>query len=138
MEAGGSLLWRDDLVCGRHGEDSGDFVADTLIRYDGSTLYRHELSVGPRAAGWSGPAILGDARAVGTVVTAGHVLAETEAGPNAAVMPLAGAGMLATAIGADIRAVRAALDPFCVAHGEGRPKPPSHRKDHAATAIGTP
>jgi urease accessory protein len=34
-------------------------------------------------------------------------------GGEAAVMPLAGPGMLATAIGADIRQVRSALDPLC-------------------------
>ncbi|GID65871.1 urease accessory protein UreD [Actinoplanes cyaneus] len=121
VETGGSLLWRDDLVCGRHGEDSGDFVADTLVRYGGSTLYRHELAVGPRAAGWSGPAILGGARAVGTVVTAGpESMVPGAAGPDAAVMPLAGPGMLATATGADIRHVRAALDPFCAGHPTAR------------------
>ncbi|GIE89167.1 urease accessory protein UreD [Actinoplanes regularis] len=117
VAAGGALLWRDDLVCGRHGEDPGDFVADTLIRYDGSTLHRHELAVGPRAAGWNGAAVLGDARALGTVVTAGPAtLTAGSATPNAAVMPLAGPGLLATAVDADIRAVRAVLDPFCAAH----------------------
>src|SRR6185436_17270582 len=68
VEDGGSLLWRDDLVCGRHGEDSGDFVADTLFAYAGSALHRHELAVGPRAPGWSGAAVLGEGRAIGTVI----------------------------------------------------------------------
>ncbi|BCY13707.1 urease accessory protein UreD [Actinoplanes sp. L3-i22] len=143
VEAGGSLLWRDDLVCGRHGETSGDFVADTLVRYDGSALYRHELAVGPRAPGWTGAAVLGSARAIGTVITAGPDSAiradlgpdsairadlgqqtavrgnagpATVTTPTVAVMPLAGPGLLATAVGADIREVRAALDPFCAAH----------------------
>jgi urease accessory protein len=123
VAAGGTLLWRDDLVCGRHGESSGDVRTDTTIRYDGVTLYRHELSVGPGAAGWSGAAVLGGGRAVGSVVLAGPELSELPGpglpGGDAAIMRLAGPGMLATAVGADIRAVRAALDPVCA----GRPRP---------------
>ncbi|GAA0424288.1 urease accessory protein UreD [Actinoplanes campanulatus] len=111
---GGTLLWRDDLVCGRHDEPSGAVRADTTIRYAGATLYRHELAVGPGAPGWDGAAVLGGGRAVGTLVAAGSGLREPGvAGPNAAVMPLAGPVELATAVGADIREVRAALDPLC-------------------------
>ncbi|MBG0566173.1 urease accessory protein UreD [Actinoplanes aureus] len=114
VEAGGSLLWRDDLVCGRHGEEPGDVRADALISYAGTTLYRHELTVGPRAPGWDGAAVLGGGQAVGTLVAAGSDLpAPGIAGPNAAVMPLAGPGILATAVGSDIREVCRALDPLC-------------------------
>jgi len=121
---GGTLLWRDDLVCGRHGEPSGNARTDTTIRYAGSTLYRHELSVGPDAPGWSGAAVLGGGRAVGTLVavppealprlTAGLPGDAVTAGlpGDAAVMPLAGPGVLATAVGEDIRQVCAALDPL--------------------------
>ncbi|MDI6101415.1 urease accessory protein UreD [Actinoplanes sp. NEAU-A12] len=111
---GGSLLWRDDLVCGRHEETSGAVLADTMIRYAGVTLYRHELAVGPGAPGWDGAAVLGGGRAVGTLVAVGADLPRPGiAGPDAAVMPLAGPGMLATAVGDDIRAVAAALGPLC-------------------------
>jgi urease accessory protein len=149
VEAGGSLLWRDDLVCGRHGEQPGDFVADTLVTYDGSTLYRHELAVGPWAPGWAGAAVLGDGRAVGTVVTAGPGAVPTgpagpgagptgPAGPHAAVMPLAGPGVLATAVGADIRAVRAALDPFCAGHPTARRPIPAPASTPASASASTP
>jgi urease accessory protein len=112
---GGRLAWRDELVCGRHGEAAGDVRTDVTIRYAGATLYRHELAVGPKAPGWTGAAVLGGGRAIGAVVLAGP---EATAGPvrlrgDAAMMPLAGPGVLVTAVGADIRAVRAALDPFC-------------------------
>ncbi|MFC7531281.1 urease accessory protein UreD [Actinoplanes sp. GCM10030250] len=114
VEPGGSLLWRDDLVCGRHGEGPGNFQAKTMISYAGSALYHHELTVGPRADGWDGAAVLGSGRAIGTLVAAGPYLPHPGiAGPNAAVMPLAGPGILATAVGTDIREVRAALDPLC-------------------------
>jgi urease accessory protein len=123
VAAGGEVLWRDDLVCGRHGEESGDVRTDITVRYAGTTLYRHELSVGPSAPAWSGAAVLGTSggtgvsgggRAVGSVVFAGGELpAASLPGGDAAVMPLAGPAMLATAVGADIRQVRAALDPLC-------------------------
>jgi urease accessory protein len=112
---GGSLLWRDDLVCGRHDETSGNVRTDTTIRYAGSTLYRHELSVGPTAPGWSGAAVLGGGRAIGTVVAVpASLLPAAISGPgDFAVMPLAGPGALATAVAEDIRPVRAVLDPLC-------------------------
>ncbi|MFG1991323.1 urease accessory protein UreD [Actinoplanes sp. NPDC048988] len=111
---GGRLLWRDDLVCGRHGEDPGDVRTETTVRYAGRTLYRHDLSVGPSAPGWSGAAVLGGGRAIGTVVTT-TVADPALLGGEAVLMPLAGPGMLATAVGRDIRQVRAALDPLCAA-----------------------
>jgi urease accessory protein len=115
VAAGGALLWRDDLVCGRHDEACGDVHTDLSIRYAGSTLYRHELTVGSRAPGWSGGAVLGGGRAVGSLVLAGpHLPGPALPGGEAALMPLAGPGMLASAIGRDIRQVRAALDPLCV------------------------
>ncbi|MEV6344572.1 urease accessory protein UreD [Actinoplanes sp. NPDC051851] len=111
---GGSLLWRDDLVCGRHGEGSGDMLQDSLFRYAGSTVHRHELAVGPRAPGWDGAAVLGEGRAIGTLVALGSGLPAPDAtNPHAAVMPLAGHGVLATAVGPDIRDVHAALGPLC-------------------------
>jgi urease accessory protein len=118
VAAGGSLLWRDDVVCGRHGEGPGDVRFDTTIRYAGSTLYRHQLALGPAAPGWSGAAVLGGGRALGTVLiikpawSAGGPPARV-LGRDAAVLPLAGPAVLATAVGADSRAVSNALDPFC-------------------------
>ncbi|MEU8238799.1 urease accessory protein UreD [Actinoplanes missouriensis] len=124
---GGSLLWRDDLVCGRHREESGDVRADMTVRYGGTTVYRHEVSVGPGAPGWSGAAVLGEGRAVGTVVAVGPgsgagpgsgpegagVWADQKPGGGAAVMGLARGGVLVSAVGADTRQVAAALDPWC-------------------------
>ena len=116
VAAGGDLLWRDDLVCGRHDEPSGSVHTDLTIRYAGSTLYRHELTVGPQAPGWSGAAVLGGGRAVGSLVLAGPELPDPALlGGDAALMALAGPGVLAGAVGRDIRQVRAALDPLCVA-----------------------
>lgn len=115
VAAGGTLLWRDDLVCGRHREVSGAVRADTTIRYDGVTLYRHELAVGSGAPGWDGAAVLGGGRAAGTVIAVGADLPSPAIlGPDAALMRLAGPAVLATAVGTDIRQVEGALDPLCV------------------------
>jgi urease accessory protein len=114
VAAGGTLAWRDDLVCGRHGEQPGDVRTATTITYAGATLYRHDLSVGPSAPGWSGPAVLGDGRAVGSLVLAGPYLPGTGpiGGGGGAIMRLAGPGVLAVAVAPDIRQVGHALDPL--------------------------
>jgi len=129
IATGGALLWREDVVCGRHDEPPGNLRTETTIRYDARVFYRHDLSVGPAAPGWSGAAVLGDGRAVGTVVTTPPPATaawapRAERGPltgDFAVLPLAGPGLLATAVGTDIRQVRAALDPLCA------PTPPATR-----------
>jgi urease accessory protein len=117
VAAGGTLLWRDDLVCGRHNEAPGDLRTETTIRYAGRTVHRHDLAVGPSAPGWDGPAVLGPARAVGTLVALPAQALPTGSAPSpeAAMMPLAGGGVLVTALGLDIRQVRAVLDPLCAA-----------------------
>ena len=129
---GGSLLWRDDVVCGRHAEPPGDLRTDTTVRYAGRTLHRHELSVGPRAAGWSGAAVLGAGRAAGNVVAAGPGVkaAAGVPGPGSAVLPLDGPGVLVSAVGPDSRSVDAVLGPWCDAFQDapapipaGRPGP---------------
>ncbi len=120
VAATGTLLRRDDLVCGRHDEPAGDVRTRTTIRYAGATVHRHELAVGPAAPGWSGAAVLGTGRAIGTVVATpppatgwAPRAAQNRTVGDFAVMPLAGPGMLATAVAPDIRQVRAALDPLC-------------------------
>ncbi|GAA0809492.1 hypothetical protein [Spirilliplanes yamanashiensis] len=92
---------------------------DTTVRWAGVTVHRHRLAVGPAAPGWDSPAVLGTARATGTLLLiTDDPPAPGPLGPGAAVMPLAargpGAAVLAQAVGADMRAVRAALDPLTV------------------------
>ena len=78
-------------------------------------------ALGPAAPGWSGAAVLGGGRAGGSAPSSssdpawvtGGPPAPTVLGPGAALMPLAGPGLLATAVGTDMRRVRAALDPRC-------------------------
>ena len=122
VAAGATLVWRDELACGRHGEDPGDARTDITVQHDGATLYRHELAVGPAAPGWCGPAVLGGGRAVGSAVAIGADPPPTgTAGSDAAIMRLAGPGYVAMAVGPDNRRVRAVLDPFCAVHPGHRP-----------------
>lgn len=114
----GALLWREELVCGRHGETAGDVEVDMSVRYADRTLLRTALVVGPRAPGWSGPAVLGGGRVAASVVlvdpawSAAGPPPATVLGPTAAMMPLAGGpAVLANATGAELGEVRAALDP---------------------------
>jgi urease accessory protein len=110
VAADGRLLWRDVLVCGRHGEEPGDVRLGLSVRYGGRPLLAHDLAVGPSAAGWSGAAVLGGARAVGSCLVADPCFGAAAAGAQAGVLPLAGPGVLRCALGADAREVLAALD----------------------------
>jgi urease accessory protein len=121
LEAGAGLLWRDEVVCGRHGEAAGDVLLRTSVRLAGRPLYRNDLAIGPSAPGWSGGAVLGDARAHGSLLRVGghHGAATTDAaepprllGPTAVLLALAGPAVVALATGRDLREVRAALDPL--------------------------
>ena len=119
VAAGGRLLWRDDLAFGRHGEPSGSLRTRALFRYAGRTVYRHDLAVGPDAPGWAAPAVLDQAHAFGTLLALPGAAELPPPGAEAATMPLAGPGVVVTALGADIRAVRAALDPIRLAGTDG-------------------
>jgi urease accessory protein len=116
LATGAALRWRDELVCGRHGEPSGDARLGTGVRLDGRLLYQHELAVGPSAPGWSGAAVLGGAGAVGSVLLVDPEWTQTGPPParglgeSAAFMPLAGPAALAMATAADLLKVRQALE----------------------------
>lgn len=116
LAAGAALAWRDELVCGRHGEEPGDVHASMAVDLDGAPLYHQSLTVGPAAPGWSGPAVLGGGRVAGSLLVVDAVrsgpVAPTTVGPGlaAAVLALAGPAVLVTAAGPDARTVRAYLD----------------------------
>jgi urease accessory protein len=106
LAAGADLVWRDEVVCGRHGEEPGDLTVHTTVRRDGVPLHVHELSIGPAAPGWGGAAVLGGARAYGSMLVTGPH--EPWVGRSSALMTLAGDAVLISSIG-DPAEVRAAL-----------------------------
>ncbi|GIJ47775.1 urease accessory protein UreD [Virgisporangium aliadipatigenens] len=94
---GGRVRWRDELVCGRHGEDPGDARLGLSVRYGGKPLLEHEFAVGPSAPGWSAAAVLGGAGAIGSLLEVDPDLKPEDPrvlGPASAVLPLAGPGRL--------------------------------------------
>ncbi|MFV2020082.1 urease accessory protein UreD [Micromonospora sp. LOL_023] len=134
---GASMVWREELVCGRAGEAPGDARIDTLVRYAGRTLLRTDLAVGPRAAGWAGPAVLAGAKATGSVLMVrpdwadGGAPTATPLGPGAALLPLAGGpAALVTATGPTAHQLRANLDRATAEHA----RPGRAHLDSAAAA----
>lgn len=117
LAAGASLVWREELVLGRHGEGSGRLVSRVEIETDGVAVLRQELRVGPGADGWQGPAVIGDAGAVGVVVMIRpgdqRILplpSSSSFGPEVAVLNLSGGGVLASAVAPDASDLRRRLD----------------------------
>lgn len=122
------LLWRDELLLGRHGEPAGSWSSTLRVDLDGRALLRQRLDVGPHAPGFDGPAVLGDSRAVGSVLIvapgaggaddtavapAGHdhgpVLEPTGAA-RARVMSLAGPATLVSALAPTATCLRQILE----------------------------
>ena len=129
-----TLLLRDEVLLGRHGERGGACRTRLAVDRDGATgrrpLLRHELEVDGADPAAGGPAVLAGHRAAGTLLavepdeadeadeaggadgareaTAWEV-ASPAAGPWVAVMPLAGPGVLVTALAHDTRTLRQRL-----------------------------
>lgn len=113
LAEGAGLRWREELVCGRAGEEPGTTRTELTVRHDGRPLIAHAVSVGPGAPGWNSAGILGHARAVGSVFYAGTEIAHAPpagAGPDLCVGVLEGPGVLVTAVAADALALHRALD----------------------------
>ena len=111
LAAGSALMLRDELLLGRHGEAGG--AARSVLRadYAGRPLLRQSLSVGGTDAASLGPAVLAGHRGVGTMllVNAGEVAGAADPVPGVAVMPLAGPGVLVTALANDAVTLRRRL-----------------------------
>ncbi|ONH27040.1 urease accessory protein UreD [Pseudofrankia asymbiotica] len=161
VAAGGWLRWREEVLLGRFGEPSGqvetDLRVDIRVPADDPRLpagdptvpaderrplvgdrplLRQQLLLGPDVPGLTGAALLGSARAVGSLlIAAPAALSQQASGPGpaglgvpasvtapaasggartpggAAVLPLAGPGVLVTALAADAVTLRRHLGP---------------------------
>ena len=108
------MILREEMLLGRHGEAPGDFTSRLRITCGGVALYDQQLSFGPSTDGWNGAAVLGNARAVGTIVAVDPGWADTPppALPfhsDAALTPLAGPGVAIGAVAPDSLAMRRLL-----------------------------
>lgn len=119
LAGGARLVWRDELVLGRHGEGPGRMASRIEVEADGVPLVRQELRVGAGAPAWHGAAVTGGAGAVGMVVViepgdrGTPPLARAAPGPDGpevAVMPLAGGGTLVSALARGAPELRRHLD----------------------------
>jgi urease accessory protein len=131
LAAGASLVLRDEVLLGRHGEQGGSFRTTLRVDYAGRPLLRQSLTASGTDPAALGPAILSGHRAIGSLLYVGRdsplpaapppsAQPPTVAEPGAteptatewvAVMPLAGApATLVTALAADTLALRRRLN----------------------------
>ena len=111
LAAGASLLLRDEVLLGRHGEAGGTARSVLRVSYAGRPLLYQSVAVSGTDQASLGPAVLAGHRAVGTLLHAGEPVTEIPAGaaPGMAVMPLAGPGTLVTALADDAVTLRRRL-----------------------------
>jgi urease accessory protein len=112
LAVGASLVLRDEVLLGRHGEAGGTARSVLQVSYAGRPLLRQSLTVSGSDPACLGPAVLAGHRAVGTLLLVSESgLAEIPAlaAPEVAVMPLAGPGVLVTALAHDAVSLRRRL-----------------------------
>jgi urease accessory protein len=168
LAAEATLLLRDEVLLGRHGERGGACRTRLAVDRDGARgwrpLLRHELDVSGTDAAAFGPAVLAGHRAAGTLLAvepgeadelggsggasaasgasgagvAGVIGGVSGAGgvvePWVAVMPLAGPGVLVTALAHDTRVLRQRLD-WGLDQLPGRPASSPASIEAGATAV---
>ena len=79
LAPGARLVWRDEVVLGRSGEQAGRLASTLRITRDGRPLLVHGLDTG--RPGWVGPAVTAGARVVGLLVVVGPDAAGLPDGP---------------------------------------------------------
>jgi urease accessory protein len=122
LGAGALLLWREEIVLGRHREEGGSVSARLSVDLDGRPLLRHRVDAGPGHSQWASAAVGRGARCAGSLLAVdpawgqdgppGPLILEPGA---AAVLPLAGPAAHAVALGPDARTLRRRLDAAHVA-----------------------
>ena len=113
LGSGSRLVWREEVVLGREGEPPGSWRSELAVDIGPRPLLRHALALGTGVPGWDGPAVVGRAKAVGSVLLVDPRWSDAPAAlalDDAAVLPLAGPGVLVTALADDALALRARLD----------------------------
>jgi urease accessory protein len=113
LAADAALVLRDEILLGRHGERGGACRTRLAVDRAGRPLLRHELDVSGTDPAALGPAVLAGHRAAGMLLTVdpdATAVLEDEGQPWVAAMPLAGGGMLVTALAHDTRTLRRRLE----------------------------
>jgi len=130
LAADARLVWRDELVLGRDGEEPGSVSSRLRVVRDGKVLLDREIAMGPRHLGSLGPAGSGGHRAMGAVLIVDpeweqarsgteptallpgmpRIASQDDPGAAIAVMRLSGPAVLVSAAAADEAALDAILD----------------------------
>ncbi|MEU8110127.1 urease accessory protein UreD [Nonomuraea muscovyensis] len=111
LEEDARVFWREEIVFGRYGEAPGRCRGRFDATSGGRPLLRQEFAVGDPALDAS-PAVFAGARCVGTtLMTPDPAVGRREAvvGEGVAVLPLAGPGVLVSALAADAVELRRRL-----------------------------
>lgn len=115
---GAALVWREELVLGRHGEEAGSVRSRLDVEEAGRPIFRQELALGPGHRGWNGPAVVGEGKVLGSVLGLGPAAegwsrdisdGDLPSGVRVEVMAVAPRCMLVMALGPTATGVRAAL-----------------------------
>ncbi|MDX2605174.1 urease accessory protein UreD [Streptomyces caniscabiei] len=116
LTAGARLVFREEQVLGRVGEEPGRLRSRLTVLLDGRPLLDQEVRCGPGApGGWDGPAVLGGHRALGQLLVVRPEFVDKlpeprVLGETAALTPLAGPAVLVSALAPDALRLRRVLD----------------------------
>ena len=120
LDPGAELVWRDEVVLGRHGEPGGSLHQRLRVERAGRPLLCTEVALGRRWPTSDGPAGVGDARVVASMLLVGAPArralerrAEEAGRPNdparRAAFALAEDAVLLSALAPDVDAARTAV-----------------------------
>jgi urease accessory protein len=140
VEPGGKLIWREEIVLGRHDEAPGELSSRLEISRGGEAILRQENMVG--GAQYDTPAVLGDGGATGSITLVSDALATVPAPPStidggeAAVLELESGDRQIVAVARNATRLRTLLDDSLSAHQATRAESPiaNHtepRNEHA-------
>jgi urease accessory protein len=127
LAADSTLVWRDEVTLGRHGEGPGTWRSRIRVTVDSQPALSSDLALGPEAAGWESRSVLAGARAVSTLVIIDGSQPWTEVPPvrrlsfgtaDAISLPLARSGAHITAWGAALSDCRAAVEQLVAAENQ--------------------
>ncbi|MFD0854319.1 urease accessory protein UreD, partial [Actinomadura adrarensis] len=105
-----TLRWYEELILGRHKEQPGRHTSRFDVTLNGVPLLRHELRLDDPAV-YGSRAVLGDARAIGSILLVGPNLPRTShTDEDLSVLPLAGPGVLITATAPNSAVLRHRLE----------------------------
>lgn len=111
LEPSAVLRWREIVVLGRHQETPGLLETTTRITRGGRAVLDQEHAWGTGAPmGWNGPAGIGAARVVVSVLEVGVVTDLSRPGPNAASLAISPDVRLHLALGETVSHACASLD----------------------------